>query len=362
MMKMKKIYLMLTAVCLTLLTACNQTEFDAIPQDKLMGDSLVANYTIAQLIDSFMTNNDKYTDLTRNGVNSGLFTSDSINADGDVVIKGIITSSDIEGNIYKYIIVQEEGANGRAIKISIDAAGLSGLFPLGQRVWVRCNGLFLGKYAQSPQIGTLYYNPEKATTEMVVSQKTIQKNGKDTLVNDTAYNTVFRKEPGRISLPIALKAIHAYGLPDPSRVVADTLTIAQIRAGGAALINKLVCIKNAYFTGKGADYNLPKTLVNDDEYIFAPSTNGIGYPQSREIQDGTGSVFISTSEFSKFAKTKLPGSGHIGNITAIVGWYNDKKPAVSPAAVTTEIYHQLTLRGIGDLGKGFEAYHLEIGN
>jgi len=338
-MKMKKIYLMLTAVCLTLLTACNQTEFDAIPQDKLVGDSLVANYTIAQLIDSFMTNNDKYTDLTRNGVNSGLFTSDSINADGDVVIKGIITSSDVEGNIYKYIIVQEEGANGRAIKISIDAAGLSGLFPLGQRVWVRCNGLFLGKYAQSPQIGTLYYNPEKLTSD-----------------------TVYRKEPGRISLPIALKAIHAYGLPDPSRVVADTLTIAQIRAGGAALINKLVCIKNAYFTGKGADYNLPKTLVNDDEYIFAPSTNGIGYPQSREIQDGTGSVFISTSEFSKFAKTKLPGSGNIGNITAIIGWYNDKKPAVSPAGVTTEIYHQLTLRGIGDLGKGFEAYHLEIGN
>ena len=324
-------------IAVTLFTSCADTSFDAIPVDKLMGDSLTANYTVSKLITNFMTNKDAFIDAKYSATNAGLFTADSIKSTTDIVIKGVVTSSDVEGNIYKYLTIQEP--NGLAIKISIDASGLSGIYPLGQRVWVRCNGLYIGKYAQSPQIGTLYYNP----TKFIVK------------TNDTIY----RKEPGRIPLPVAQAAIHAYGMPDLKLVKADTMTIAQIRSAGASIINKLVCIKNAYFTGKGADYGLPVNL-KDEELIFAPSTNGVGYPQSREIKDPSGTIFISTSEYSKFATYKLPSSGNIGNITAIVGWYNDKKPNVNPASVTTEVYHQLTLRGIFDLGKGFENYKAQI--
>jgi hypothetical protein len=355
---MKKLNIIsLLVVALTFFVGCTQTEFNAIPAEKLMGDSLVANYTISQLIDSFMTDSDKYTDLTRSGINSGLFTSNLMSASGDIVIKGIVTSTDVEGNIYKYITIQEP--NGMAMKISVDAAGLSAVYPLGQRVWVRCNGLYMGKYAQSPQIGTLYFNPEKSTIQRVIKSDSVVVNGTKVLKLDTSYVTVYRREPGRIPLPIAMKAIHRYGMPDPNLIKADTLTIAQIRAGGKAIINKLVCIKNAYFTGRGADYNLPVN-INAADLIFAPSTNGIGYPQSREIQDGTGSIFISTSEYSKFATKKLPDSGNRGNITAIVGWYNDKYPGVNPTQSTTEIYHQLTIRSLDDLGKGFEQFHATV--
>lgn len=331
------------------LTSCNQTEFDAISMEKLMGDSLQTTTTFKQVISKFTTDKDRYSDLklsskTTTYLNSGLFTTNRIDSTLDLVVSGVVTSSDVEGNIYKYMTIQELSSNGIAFKVSIDASGLSAIYPLGQRVWIKLNGLYLGKYAQSFQIGTNFYNSTK-------------------MVMDTVKKVaVYRNEPGRISLPIAMKAIHAYGLPDPTLIVADTMTIAQIKAGGSNVINKLVCIKNAYFTGKGADYNLPKALTNDADYIFAPSTNGVGYPQSREIQDGTGSIFVSTSEFSKFAKTRLPSSGYIGNITAIVGWYNDKKPYVNPTSVTPEIYHQLTIRGLFDLGKGFEGYHTEIGN
>ena len=137
------------------------------------------------------------------------------------------------------------------------------------------------------------------------------------------------------------------------------MTIAEIRNAGASLVNKLVCIKNAFFTGNGADYNQPVPISASD-MIFAPSTNGIGYPQSREIQDGTGSIFVSTSEYAKFASYKLPASSYRGNITAIVGWYNDKSPADNPDKLVTKIYHQLTLRSISDLGKGFEEYQKSI--
>lgn len=327
-------------VVAVLFAGCAQTEFDAMPASKLMGDSLHATTTIAQLESGIMTNIDLYTDTATK--KAGLFTADLIRTDTtDLVISGIVTSSDVEGNIYKYIVVQEKGTNGRALKISIDVGSLSGIYPLGQKVSIRLNGLYIGNYAQSPQIGTRFVNLDKIKT-------------------DTVHKlNIYRIEPGRIPFPVAFKAIHAYGLPDPNAIKADTMTIAQIKATGASVINKLVCIKNAFFTGNGADYNLPITLTAS-ELIFAPSTNGIGFPQSREIQDGTGSIFVSTSEYAKFASYQLPPSSNRGNITSIVGWYNDKLPAVNPSIQTAAIYYQLTLRSISDLGKGFESYHTQI--
>ncbi len=299
-----------------LLTGCAQTEFDAMSADKLMGVKLETTYTIAKLKTDFM-------------VSTALFSADSIVSTKDIVINGIVTSSDNEGNVYKYIVVQEEGANAQAMKISIDAGSLSGIYPLGQRVSVRCNGLYIGKYAEGPQMGVYYENKTK---------------------------TPVRIEPGRMPKYYADTHISAYGLPVPAAVIPDTMTIAQIKAGGISVANKLVCIKNAFFTGKGANYGLPSTIP-ETEQIFAPSTNGIGYPQSREIQDGSGaSVFVSTSEYSKFASKRIPAPTYKGNITAIIGWYNDRDATAS----ATKIYHQLTLRSISDLGKGFETYHLSI--
>ena len=337
-MEMKKQHIFVVLfVFAAIFSGCNKTDFEPISADKLMGDSLTSTTTIANLVKIYSTKVDLYSDTLNK--NAGLFTTKLIPKDTtDMVIHGVITSSDVEGNIYKYIIIQEQGPNSQAIKMSIDAGSLSGLWPVGQKVSVKLNGLYLGNYAQSPQIGTHFVNLDKFKVD------TLHK------VN------IYRIEPGRIPLPIALKAIHAYGLPDPKLITVDTLTIAQIKASGMSNVNKLVCIKNAYFTGRGADYGAPSNIINDADMIFAPSTNGIGYPQSREIQDGTGSIFIATSEYSKFATFRLPDSSNRGNITSIIGWYNDKDLTIS----SSKIYYQLTIRSISDLGKGFESYHTLI--
>jgi len=325
-------------VSAALLTACTKTEYNAIPVSQLLGDSLPTTISIHKLDSLYNTSLDVYTDTLNK--NAGLFTVRLIPEDTTyMVINGVITSSDVEGNIYKYIVIQELGKDGQAIKISIDAGSLSGIWPVGQKVSVKLNGLYLGKYAQSFQIGTRFVNLDKIKL--------------DTL----HHKNIYRIEPGRIPLPIAMQAIHAYGMPNANLIKTDTMTIAQIRQSGMSMVNKLVCIKNAYFTGRGADYGLPATIIKDADYIFAPSTGGIGYPQSREIQDGSGfSIFISTSEYSKFATYKLPTSNYRGNITSIVGWYNDKDVPFSQS----KIYYQLTMRGLFDLGKGFEGYHQEI--
>lgn len=296
------------------LVACNQVEFDTLNVSDLLGEKIDSTYSIARLKKEFIT------------IDS-LFSAEKIDTTAPVIINGIVTSTDVEGNVYKYITIQEEMPGGQAIKLSVDVSGLSSTYPLGQRVSVVCNDLYIGKYAQSVQLGVFYINPERR-----------------------------RIEPGRMPRLVASEQIIPYGMPDPSAIRPDTLTIAQIRASRDEMVNKLVVIKNAFFTGNGSSSQKRPVRLTDAELIFAPSTNGVGYPQSREIQDGTGSIFVSTSEYAKFATKVLPTSGHRGHITALIGWYNDKDEVL----YTSSIYHQLTIRTLSDLGKGFEAYHQSI--
>lgn len=333
-MKKMKYYIALFVVAVVL-AGCNTTEFDPVPREALQGEKWESTTTIKEVLATYMTDNDQYTDTASKS--AGLFTADLIPTSPQSVINGIVTTSDIEGNIYKYMIVHEEEPGGSAIKISIDASGLSSIYPLGTRVSVDLGGLYVGKYAQSPQIGVYYENLTRYKENPLTGQR------------------YYRVEPGRMPFPIARKHISAYGDADPSAIKADTLTIAQIKAGGPALYNKLVVIKNAFFTGRGA-YSGRPTLISDDQMIFAPSTNGVGYPQSREIQDGTGNIFIATSEYARFANKPIPPSAYKGYITAIVGWYNDKDISLN----NTKIYHQLTIRSLKDLGEGFEGYHESI--
>jgi len=256
-----------------------------------------------------------------------LFSVDTIPSNERVVISGVVTSNDNEGNIYKYIVIQDT-ITKQALKISVDAGNLSAIFPVGSMVFVKCNGLVFGKYAQMLQLGSSFYN---------------------TTSGKTGY------EVGRIPYTVFMKRVQVTKTHNNPLSVIDTLTINQIKNSGPELHGRLVCIKNAFFTGKGANFGTP-AVITDAEKIFAPSTNGIGFPQSREIQDGTGSVFVATSEYSKFATFKLPESSYVGNITAIVGWYNDKDETL----VSGKIYHQLTLRSINDLGEGYELYHESV--
>lgn len=309
MIKKLALFLLLTS-----LVACNQVEFDTMDVSTLLGEKIDSTYTIARLKKEFITKD-------------SLFAAERISSSSPVVINGIVTSTDVEGNVYKYITIQEEMPGGQAIKLSVDVSGLSSMYPLGQRVSVVCNDLYIGKYAQSVQIGVFYINPERR-----------------------------RIEPGRMPKLIAREQIIPYGMPDASAIRPDTMTIAQIRASGQEMVNKLVVIKNAFFTGNGSSSQKRPVRLTEAELIFAPSTNGIGYPQSREIQDGTGSVFVSTSEYAKFATKPIPTSNHRGHITAIIGWYNDRDQVL----FSSSIYHQLTIRTLNDLGQGFEAYRQSL--
>jgi len=59
----------------------------------------------------------------------------------NVIIKGVVISSDEHGNFYKELFIQQ-GESG--IGIEINETYLSEKYPIGRMVYVNCKGLYLG--------------------------------------------------------------------------------------------------------------------------------------------------------------------------------------------------------------------------
>ncbi len=323
-------YIVAVAASLLLLSACHK--FDAIPEEvaTVAEDSPEAwqpTVEIKQLIEDFDNK-------------TGLFTINPIEANEDIIVRGRVISDDRQGNVYKYIVIQSLGDDHTCLKISIDAGSISGMYPLGQVINVRCNGLVLGRYADAPQLGVRGYR------------------------NDNKV----REEPGRIPYTLATQHIQKVGNPDPSKIVIEEKTLKEI----AEFDNKYDCfkivkIKDVYFTGYNDDGEKLNSEVvpfpTDGKNItvalaryaknptFAPSTYdaskkyNIGFPRSREINDGSGAkeIYISTSEYARFADHLLPefGEGNKGTVTAIVGWFQDNASYAGS--------WQLTIRSLDDL-------------
>ena len=260
-------------------TACEK-EFDAIPEDfatvpEGSDEAWPQTVTIKDLIENFDTK-------------EGLFTIDTIDSPNDIIVRGRIITDDRAGNVYKYFVIQSLDDDHTCLKVSVDAGSLSGMLPLGQVVAIRCNGLVLGRYAAAPQLGVRGYR------------------------NDNKI----REEPGRIPYTLAMKHIQKIGTPDPSKIVVEEKTLKEITEMDKYGYFKIVKIKDVPTFA-------PATYDNNKKY-------NIGFPRSREIADDSGNtvdVYISTSEYARFADRRIPtpGSGNKGEITAIVGWFQDNE-------------------------------------
>lgn len=70
-------------------------------------------------------------------------------------IQGVVTSSDITGNVYNEIAVEDETG---AIIIAISQGGIYGYLPVGTEILVELKDLYVGNYGKQAEIGTLYTN------------------------------------------------------------------------------------------------------------------------------------------------------------------------------------------------------------
>lgn len=70
-----------------------------------------------------------------------------------VALEVIVTANDKSGNLYKQLFVED--ATG-AIQVLLDQAGLYGPYPVGRKLWIKCDGLTLSDDGGVPVIGVKF--------------------------------------------------------------------------------------------------------------------------------------------------------------------------------------------------------------
>ena len=334
----KTIYISLAALSLIAFSACTPapiSQSDAFLTEEqvaqMVADDGGTIYTINDFLDAYMTEQGNFwsdTSLYRtratNGDGTYLFSVDTLPTNGPgIYIRGRITTDDYSGNFYKSFCIQQiVGGEQQALRVSVDASSVNGMYPRGQEVLIRVNGLAVGRYADQPQLCIPAYNNNYAASNAA------QKVG---------------WAPGRIPWPRFKQATSRIGKPDLSLLQVDTVLISDFQnINDEATMRKwdakLVCVKNIYYTGE-YEYNGSFTACSTGDpsedsnaNVFAPTTLNVGYPQSRVIADGTNKTLVSCSEYAKFAYFYLPGADKNGvadcpnwkgQITGILGQYRD---------------------------------------
>lgn len=350
---MKKIlYIALVALCVV---ACTPPDVD---QTKLFltedqAQALIdqgEELTIEELKARYMTEEGNYClpELYRKRSKAGsyyLFSIDTIPAsEKPVYIRGRVTTDDYAGNYYKTLCIQQVFVNGsdttqQALRLSVDAGSIGGLYQLGQEILIRVDGLAIGRYANQPQLCLPSYNNN------IHANKAEEKVG---------------WASGRIPIAIFKARTQCIGMPDQSKLYYETLKITDYNTildleEVRSLDAKLVRIKNVHFTGQYYNNGTPtKCTTGDPETdqnanVFAPTTNNLNFPQARVFYDENNNhSAVSSSEYAKYAHFYLPAENYWGDVVGILGFYYDnglKYTQYPPAADDWAI----SIRSVDDL-------------
>ncbi len=177
-----------------------------------------------------------------------------------IVISGIVTANDESGNIYKAIVIQDATAG---LLVAINQTSLYADYRVGQRVFIKCQGMYLGRYHGLPQLGY--------TNSGAIGQ-----------------------------LPAVLIRQHIFADSLPGKKVEPLVVLPT--ALNISMVNKLVRLENVAFTDAGSPWA-------DD------AASG-----DRGLDGGPTTFIVRTSNYSNFATLPIP-SGN-GTIQGILSIYN----------------------------------------
>ena len=308
-----------------LLAACTPNEPTKLYISDAEAEALIKKgtcLTIEQFKATYMTKEGNYCmpDLYRERSKAGddyLFTIDTIPvSDTPIYIRGRVTTDDYAGNFYKTLCIQyiNEAREQEALRLSVDAGSIGGLYQLGQEILIRVDGLAIGRYANQPQLCLPSYNNN------IYANKAEEKVG---------------WAAGRIPFAIFKARTQCIGTPDQSKLHYDTLQITDFNhitglVEAREWDAKLVCIKDVHFTGQYENNGKPANCTTGDPEtdgnanVFAPTTENMNYPQSRVIMDAQDNwTLVSTSEYAKYAHFYLPANNYWGDVVGILGFYYD---------------------------------------
>lgn len=194
----------------------------------------------------------------------------------DEVISGIVIADDRSGNFYKQIVIQDETGG---IPVLLDANNVYTQYPVGRRVFILLNGMMLGDYGGTIQIGL---DSSRSEDGRFLNLDGIPQALFDQyLVKGSFNNTVIPK--------IVKPAAFTKNINDP-------------------LLSTLVQIEQAEFR----DADIHKTYAD-------PSTNVSAVNFTIATCDKQ-SILLRNSSYARFAAFNVPDGN--GTITGIPGIFN----------------------------------------
>lgn len=226
---------------LLLITSCIKDKFDEPPVN-IPKVNFEANKTIAELKAMYSGGLDSIVDT--------------------IIIKGKVISSDEEGNIYKTLYIQDHTGG---IMVALDRTNLYTTFKPGQRVYIKCKGLYLGNYGGVIQLGFIYNNSIGRIP--------------DAMINSHLFRDSL---PGNVPTPLSR---------DITNITGNDICM-------------LVKIDNVYFEQNGVEY-APQSASATDRKLLDLNGN---------------SIILRTSKYASFASQKTPKGR--GSVRAILSSYN----------------------------------------
>ena len=190
----------------------------------------------------------------------------------DIIIQGVLNSTDASGNIYKNMFIQD---NTGGIVLTIDLGGLSSKYRLGQRVFIKCKGLYLGTYGEMLEIGYGVYNGTSigrippAMLPSHIFLDSLPKNYVAPVVIDPKNSTTIKNytcmlvEMRKVKFPdAASNQTFVIGGATTNHNIADSLGVAIVNSG------KNLIIRTSSFADFATD-QLPKGCRNSARYSYS---------------------------------------------------------------------------------------------
>ncbi len=185
--------------------------------------------------------------------------------DTNFIIRGTIIANDKSGNNYKTIVIQDSTAG---IEIGLNATELHNDFPVGQLIYIKCKGLYLGDYGGVVKLGSDYEG-----------------------------------EIGRIEEPLI--KLYLYKSSGGLAIEPQSVSIDKL---GNEHLNTLIKLENVQFKSSETGKTYADAVYNVDYFL--------------ELEDcQENSTVLLTSGYADFASDTLPTGN--GNITAIYSKYNN---------------------------------------
>ncbi len=190
----------------------------------------------------------------------------------DKIIEGIVVADDKSGNFYKSIVIQD--ATG-GITVRLDGTSLFTTYPIGRKIYIKLNGLYLGDYNGLVQIGGGVDNTDPARPALAPLASNL-------------FDTYIAK--GSVGNPVVPKVVK---LSDLTTNMLDPLQ------------STLIQLDNFEF------------LPADTNKVYAPPQTTVNFT----IRNCDGkSIVVRNSGYANFAGFNLPnGNGSIVAVYSIFG-------------------------------------------